>query len=272
MFTGGFLNGSGTIAASVVNTGAIVQPGGAGVAGTLSIEGNYTQGAQGTLVIELGAGANDQLVVGGAAILGGTLEVNTIGGFTIPDGSSFSVIAYASFNGAFAALDGPSGVTAAPGANTLILNAQAPPGQRSMTVTDMDGDLVTLSVNKGSIPDDALTIGPNGELQIIDLRAVGNSLEGATFTVDVQQAGGGDGAVNVGAIDASGMNLAKVRLEGDLGQIDIGTGDLRKAALKSLTVGSLGVMGASMQPAGTENPLLTQVTGALGKLTVSAMS
>jgi hypothetical protein len=129
----------------------------------------------------------------------------------------------------------------------LLLNAHTPaPGPRSVTLTDIDGDIVTLKVNKGSIPPDAITLGPNGELQLIDLRAVGSKLGGGSFTISVEQAGGGDGAVNVGAIDASGMNLGKVSIEGDLGQIDIGTGDARKAALKSLSLQSLGAMGASM--------------------------
>jgi hypothetical protein len=124
-----------------------------------------------------------------------------------------------------------------------------------MTVTDVDGDVVTLKVNKGSIPSDAITLGPNGELQRIDLRAVGSKLDGASFTISVEQAGGGDGAVNVGAIEASGMNLGKVRIDGDLGQIDIGTGEAHKAALKSLSLQSLGTMGASTQTAGTLDPL-----------------
>ena len=274
MFEGGRLGGAGTIAASVINSGARVEPGGNNkTAGTLSITGDYTQGAAATLSIELGgtiAGNQyDQLLIGGTANLGGTLEINTLGGFKIPDGSSFNVLTYPSFNGSFAVLDAPSGITTAPGAGGLLLNAQTPaPGPRAMTVTDVDGDVVTLKVNKGSIPSDAITLGPNGELQRIDLRAVGSKLGGASFTISVEQAGGGDGAVNVGAIEASGMNLGKVRIEGDLGQIDIGTGEAHKAALKSLSLQSLGTMGASTQMAGTVDPLLSQVSGALNKLSV----
>jgi hypothetical protein len=179
------------------------------------------------------------------------------------------VLTYASVNGDFAVLDAPSGITAAPGASGLLLNAQTPAsGPRTMTVTDVDGDVVTLKVSKGSIPSDAITLGPNGELQRIDLRAVGSELGGANFTISVDQSGGGDGAVNVGAIEASGMNLGKVRIEGDLGQIDIGTGEAHKAALKSLSLQSLGTMGASTQMAGTLDPLLSQVSGALNKLSV----
>ena len=274
IFEGGKLSGAGTIAASVINSGARVEPGGNNkTAGTLSINGDYTQGAAATLSIELGgtiAGNQyDQLLIGGTANLGGTLEINTLGGLKIADGSSFNVLTYASVNGDFAVLDAPSGITTAPGASGLLLNAQTPaPGPRAMTVTDVDGDVVTLKVNKGSIPSDAITLGPNGELQRIDLRAVGSKLGGASFTISVEQAGGGDGAVNVGAIEASGMNLGKVRIEGDLGQIDIGTGEVHKAALKSLSLQSLGTMGASTQMAGTLDPLLSQISGALNKLSV----
>jgi hypothetical protein len=90
-------------------------------------------------------------------------------------------------------------------------------------------------------------------------------LPGQRLTIEAQQAGGGDGAVNVGAIDATGMDFAKVSVDGDLGQIDIGTGDARKPALKTLSVGSLGAMGASTQATGTDDPLLSEIQGSLGK-------
>ena len=70
---------------SVINSGARVEPGGNKTAGTLSINGDYTQGPAAALSIELGgtiAGNQyDQLLIGGTANLGGTLEINTVGGF-----------------------------------------------------------------------------------------------------------------------------------------------------------------------------------------------
>src|SRR5678816_867233 len=71
-FEEGTLSGVGTIGASVLNTGARVQPGGTSAAGTLLINGDYTQGAQATLAIDLGGTIpgtdQDQLVIGGTAV------------------------------------------------------------------------------------------------------------------------------------------------------------------------------------------------------------
>jgi subtilase-type serine protease len=74
---GGMLMGSGTIVASggVTNTAATVAPGNPAALGTLSIQGNYTQAAGGTLAIRLAGATSDQLAVTGAAALGGTLQV-----------------------------------------------------------------------------------------------------------------------------------------------------------------------------------------------------
>src|SRR5262249_46317749 len=85
---GGLLAGSGTLAASVVNA-AMVQPGGNGAAGILTIAGDYTQ--TGVLEIELGGttpgDGYDQLnITGKATFAGGTLSVSLINGF-IPDPS-----------------------------------------------------------------------------------------------------------------------------------------------------------------------------------------
>lgn len=78
----GTLSGSGTIAGSVENTGGVVSPGAS--PGTLSLSGNYTQGAGGRLDVEIGgtgAGQFDVLAVGGSASLGGTVALIPSGGF-----------------------------------------------------------------------------------------------------------------------------------------------------------------------------------------------
>ncbi len=77
----GSLGGSGTILSDVAN-GGTVAPGTS--TGTLTIDGTYSQSASGTLVTGLAgyaAGEFDQLVVGGSATLGGTLQVVLAGGF-----------------------------------------------------------------------------------------------------------------------------------------------------------------------------------------------
>ncbi len=69
---GGVITGSGTVAGSLLNNG-ILSPGNS--PGILSLTGNYTQPA-GTLEIELGSLAWDQLMVSGTATLGGALNVS----------------------------------------------------------------------------------------------------------------------------------------------------------------------------------------------------
>ncbi|MEO8351612.1 MAG: hypothetical protein ABI680_07770, partial [Chthoniobacteraceae bacterium] len=51
---------------------------------------------------------------------------------------------------------------------------------------------------------------------------------------------GGDGLVNVGAINALGMSLKKVKVDGDLGKIDAGEAKTGKKAIKNLKANSIG--------------------------------
>lgn len=67
------LSGSGTLDGSLANGAGTVSP-----AGDLRVTGDYSQGAAATLALDLRTAANgDALRVGGAAALGGTLDVNT---------------------------------------------------------------------------------------------------------------------------------------------------------------------------------------------------
>ena len=119
---GGALAGTGTITGTVYNAGR-VDVGGIGSAGKLlitngttvsypftPINGGYTQAANGVLGIELGGAAPgtqfDQLQVTGSAALGGTLDVQTINGYTPPGASTYTVLTYGSRSGAFATLNG----------------------------------------------------------------------------------------------------------------------------------------------------------------------
>jgi len=71
LLSGGMLGGNGSILGNIVNFGTLA-PGSS--PGTLNISGDYTQVA-GSLQIEIGADAFDQLNVGGTAYLGGLLDV-----------------------------------------------------------------------------------------------------------------------------------------------------------------------------------------------------
>jgi hypothetical protein len=101
----GGLAGPGTINGDVTNAGT-VRPGTATATGGLTLNGDYTQAAAGTLTIRLGglaAGAGyDQLVVNGTATLGGTLAVTLVNGFQPRRGDQFQPLLFGGGQGPFA--------------------------------------------------------------------------------------------------------------------------------------------------------------------------
>ena len=90
---GGLLGGRGSIGSlngNLVNSG-IVRPGDS--PGTLTVNGNYTQTAAGTLRIEVASVTEHGLLaVGGHASLAGTLQLIGLGGFTLHVGDQFTFL------------------------------------------------------------------------------------------------------------------------------------------------------------------------------------
>jgi len=136
------------------------------------------------------------------------------------------------------------------------------------TYTDADGDLVTIKINKGTLSaDDFILSGANylggATLNKIDFADHAN-LIGANVTIKAkpQMINGklrGDGLADIGAFDATNVNLGKVSIGGDLGRFAL-------ASAKSFTVNSMGVDGTSTQKGLTAS--LNSVTGFLPSLTV----
>jgi hypothetical protein len=109
--TGGTMRGTGTIqldsSGTYTNSGGIVSPGTS--PGILTITGNYTQGAGGTLATEIsgttpGSG-HDRLAVSGTANLNGTLAISTPD-FTPSAGQTFDVLTAGSRTGTFSSVTG----------------------------------------------------------------------------------------------------------------------------------------------------------------------
>jgi outer membrane autotransporter protein len=77
--SGGMISGTGQITASrgLYNSGGTVSPGNS--IGTLTINGNYYQAADGRLLIEVTPTSSDRLVINGAASLDGTLQATWSG-------------------------------------------------------------------------------------------------------------------------------------------------------------------------------------------------
>ncbi len=93
---GATLNDAGTINGPLMNNGTVAI-GNGGPAGTLSVNGSYTQTNVGTLAITIGgieAGAFDQLTVNGNAVLDGTVSVTLSNDFTVPAGNPFDFLTF----------------------------------------------------------------------------------------------------------------------------------------------------------------------------------
>lgn len=90
----GSSEGIGTIQAEVTVTGGTIMPGTAGMPGALTIDGDYTQGPDGALVINIDGTRDGQfsaLDVLGSASLGGQVTFDF--GFTPTEGESFTFLA-----------------------------------------------------------------------------------------------------------------------------------------------------------------------------------
>ena len=83
------LRGGGQVSGNVTNTSGTVRPGAS--PGTLTVTGSYTQGAAGVLEIDIDGSGHDQLAVGGAATLDGTLAAVPATGFDPAPAAAFPV-------------------------------------------------------------------------------------------------------------------------------------------------------------------------------------
>src|SRR4051812_23425377 len=154
-------------------------------------------------------------------------------------------------------------------------------GAHTLIYTEPDGDVVTVAFSKPILTNDAVaggvfafdTGGVDGstapqQLQSITLAGL-PAAAGTGVTVTVRRAApAGDGFAAVGLLDATGRDLGRVAVRGDLGKVLAGNAVTRTAGLASLTAWSLGRYGTDTQAAGGD--LASQVVGRLGALTVGS--
>src|SRR5688572_2820753 len=132
----------------------------------------------------------------------------------------------------------------------------------TLVYTELDGDTVTITFSKPlfDLPpatlntklDDVFKFSAGDahsgtetpqQLQLIDLTKAPvvdfkNAAAGISFTIAATKIGvTGDDLADIGAIKASGLALGRISIDGDLGQIDCGTG-ASKTAVRSLEVQS----------------------------------
>ena len=135
---------------------------------------------------------------------------------------------------------------------------------KSFTYTDGDGDLVTVKTSAGTL-DPAqfgwLFSADGTRRELTSMNISGNTtFTGASLTFSAKKtATGGDGRVNIGTIDATGLNLGAVKVGGNIERIIAGTNDAVIPAVKSLGALSFGSAPGTNQP-GT---IVSTVTGNL---------
>ncbi len=169
---GGLLIGNGTFNGPIRNNGGKIDPGHS--PGTITVNGAYTQGANGTMDMEIGGAAAgtgyDRLVVNGTATLGGTLNIAAINGFSPAVGDIFTLISASSFTGNFATVN-ISGFTG------VIDSSSA--GLR-LTVTNSPRQLLNISTRLRVLAGDNALIGgfivTGSEPKKVLIRGLGSSL------------------------------------------------------------------------------------------------
>ena len=208
-FSGGELTGVGTIAGNVSNTGANVRPGGTGAAGTLSIAGDYTQGAGATLAIEVGgAGAAefDRLNASMALTVAGTLSTALINGFTPSGGAQFGAIFGNTRSGTFATVTGPltaqynsDNVTliAAVGPSPLVVNTTADTVDAADAFTSLREAIIFANGNAG--PDTIAFNIPGAGVQTISPRSALPAITEAVFIDGYSQPGASGNTLGLGS-------------------------------------------------------------------------
>jgi hypothetical protein len=166
---------------------------------------------------------------------------------------------------------GPRGYVVFGGPSGEFIDPTFSNGGKTATWTDVDGDLVTLKVSKTTGTLDGTNFKllakstTDARAQLLSL-ALGSLFSGADVSITAKRAGGGDGKVNVGFLNASFTDLGNVTVGGDLGKIIVGDSDAA-APFQNLTVGSMGVFGARTQ--GTGGDLGSNILGPAGAVKIA---
>ena len=139
---------------------------------------------------------------------------------------------------------------------------------REASWVETDGDIVSLVSNKPIFSPASFDFRLAGEgstavLERLEVISAGKGTPSLHFSVTRSPTG--DGMVNVGEIDASGLDLKKVTLPGTLGSIQAGDSTLKTKAISKLVVNAFGRGTSALTDAPS---LLSEIVGSVGSLTV----
>jgi hypothetical protein len=116
---------------------------------------------------------------------------------------------------------------------------------KTFTYADGNGDTVTVKTTLGTLKSSQfswLTSADGSRRELVGMNIAGDAnFTGANLTFTATKtAAGGDGRVEIGYLNATGLNLGAVKIAGNLERITAGTGDLLVPAVKSLNALSVG--------------------------------
>jgi hypothetical protein len=130
----------------------------------------------------------------------------------------------------------------APAALLPVISADG----KTATFVDVDGDVFTVTTTKGKFTAENFVYEGDAEtgqgyLQQVDLsfESFGKAYQGAKISVQVEQFVG-DGFADVGFVNAAGVDLKGVIIDGDLVKIDVGDANQRTSAIGRLQALQLG--------------------------------
>jgi hypothetical protein len=139
----GLLRMSGTTPGTLLNNG-VIAPGGAGALGTLTVLGDVNFGVTGSLNAERFSNLiYDKLVVSGNATLAGTFGLTNATPQLLPDGSTYTVLTYASSAGTFTTVNLPLRYSAVYLADRLNITTPNLAAATGSTFTQATNQVVT---------------------------------------------------------------------------------------------------------------------------------
>ena len=171
----GVMNGSGVINGDLTNNGGFVAPGQQSP-GTIAVTGNFSQAADGTIVIKRGGSMPaqfDQLQVDGTATLAGKLDVKTMNGYTPSASDTFDPLGYSSASGSLSASSNAQ-VTIAPTGVVASLDP-AKPNPTTGQPLNISTRMQVLAGDNALIAGFIVT-GPSGSSKKVLIRGLGPSL------------------------------------------------------------------------------------------------